>query len=273
MERAWKKRSGYLCNEMDRNERAGNDNKKTLFPKGRKTLATTTTPSRITSLSSYRRTPLLDRLRARFKHISSDGLARKKYSFGFGKPFHLKWHERTKWKHKEMERHERKGHESNWKDMSGHERKWIETKGRAVTINKTTPLLWGTFPHSLGAGLDFPLNENVDDKHILLILLLVDRGNGPTSSLDRILTKRGKDMKEKEVDAHVTTWIEMKGKAMTTKQKLSPKAWKSLVATTTPLRITSLGSYRRTPLHDRFRARFKKLFQLGVSQNLGSLST
>ena len=53
--------------------------------------------------------------------------------------------------------------------------------------------------------------------------------------LQSILTRHGKDMKE-----------------VTTKQKLSPKGWKALVVTTSPLRITLLGSYRRTPLPGQF---------------------
>ena len=79
--KAWKgherKRSDCTCYEMDRNERAGNDNKKTLFPKGWKTLATTTTPSRITSLGSHRRTPLPDRPKARFKSFFNGGSRKK----------------------------------------------------------------------------------------------------------------------------------------------------------------------------------------------------
>ena len=63
---------------------------------------------------------------------------------------------------------------------------------------------------------------NVNNKHILLILLLVDCGMVQlTSSLERILTGHGKDiertwkgtydMKEKEVDAHVTKWNDRAG--------------------------------------------------------------
>ena len=79
--KTWKgherKRSGCTCYEMGRNERAGNDNKKTLFPKGWKTLATTTTPLRITSLGSYRRTPLPDRPKARFRSFFHGGSRKK----------------------------------------------------------------------------------------------------------------------------------------------------------------------------------------------------
>ena len=91
------------------------------------------------------------------------------------------------------------GHGRNWKDVNG---QWQETK-------LLPPV--GTLPKSLGAC------ENVSKKHILLILLFADYGNGPTSSLERILTGHGKDMertcdmKEKEVDAHVTKWNDKAG--------------------------------------------------------------
>ena len=123
--------------------------------------------------------------------------------------------------------------------------------------------LWGTLPKSLGAC------ENVNKKHILLILLLVDCGNGPTDfnswkDTNRTWKGHGKDMwhERKRKWMHMLR-NEMIRQAMTTNQKLSPKGWKSLVTTTTTLRITFLGSYRRTPMRDRLKARFKNLFNWG----------
>ena len=63
--------------------------------------------------------------------------------------------------------------------------------------------LWGTLPKSLGAC------ENVNKKHILLILLLVDCGNGPTDfkswkETNRTWKGHGKDM-----------WHERKGSGCT----------------------------------------------------------
>ena len=107
--------------------------------------------------------------------------------------------------------------------------------------------LWGTLPKSLGAC------ENVNKKHILLILLLVDCGNGPTDFKSWKDTNRT----ERTWKGHVTwkkrKWMhmlrnEMIRQAMTTNQKLFQKGWKTLVSATTPLRIVFLGSYRRTPL-------------------------
>jgi len=52
----------------------------------------------------------------------------------------------------------------------------------------------------------------------------------------KILTRHGKDMKEKEVNGHVTRRIETIGQAMTTNRKLQlPKGWKTLLTITTPL--------------------------------------
>ena len=64
--------------------------------------------------------------------------------------------------------------------------------------------LWAPCRSHLGRVKTSPRNISC------LILLFADYGNGPTSSLERILTGHGKDMertcdmKEKEVDAHVT---------------------------------------------------------------------
>ena len=73
-------------------------------------------------------------------------LQEERMVLGFGGTFRLEWHER-KWKgnDKEMERHERKGHESNWKDMNGQVSKWIERKGKAMAISKDYPPKAGWF--------------------------------------------------------------------------------------------------------------------------------
>ena len=54
--------------------------------------------------------------------------------------------------------------------------------------------------------------------------------------VQKILTRHGKDMREKEVNGHVTKPIEMIGQAMTTNRKSKlPKGWKTLLSITTPL--------------------------------------
>ena len=118
-----------------------------------------------------------------------------------------------------------------------------DLKGKkAMTINKTTPSCVAPLPHSLGAWLAFSFIKKAHKKHIWN---WHERKGSGCACCEMIWHDRaGNDNESKTI----------------------PKGLETLVTTTTPLRITFLGSYRRTRLRDRLKARFPKKFKLKVSQ-------
>ena len=158
--------------------------------------------------------------------------------------FHLK---RGKWTGSDKEMY------WAWKELKRHEGE--------MTINKATPTCGAPCRSHLG-------RVKCSQETYLVNLVVGGLRNGPTDFKSWKDTNRT----ERTWKGHVTwkkrKWMhmlrnEMIRQAMTTNQKLFQKGWKTLVTTTTPLRIVFLGSYRRTPMRDRLKARFKNLFNWG----------
>ena len=185
-------------------------------------------------MNSNERAPCPDRLKARMEIFCNWGPSKKKYSFRIWGAFSLKmtWKENMKWQGNGKTRKPLKKHKLTWgKELQEKERQRQSAKN---TAQKLEDFIYYALTTTNRILKEKDSNEVVEQW--CSILTCNNKHNLDANTiLQSILTRHGKDMKE-----------------VTTKQKLSPKGWKALVVTTSPLRITLLGSYRRTPLPGQF---------------------
>ena len=141
-------------------------------------------------------------------------LARKNYSFWIlgNFPFKMTWQEKMTRKWKEMKGKDMKAAENTGiRQLS----KWIERKGKATAIRKDyhpQAVRFYLLPldhYSLLSGGKWNTRSEA-----VIFTYNIDAN----TLVQKILTRHGKDMKEKEVNGHATKRIEMIGQAMTTKK-------------------------------------------------------
>ena len=131
-----------------------------------------------------------------------------------------------------------------------------------MTRNRTTPpVAFAPFTRGL---ISLFLTENVNKKHNLLILLFVDCGNGPTSSLERILRAwNGHERKGSGCACCGMSWHDRAGND--NKSKTIPKGLENFCYYHYPLTNQVFGFFSKNALARPTQGP-KRLFQLRASQ-------